>query len=106
MIHIIAIVTAKPGKREELLELVRNNVAAVRSESGCIEYSPLVDLDASASKFGEQTFVVVEKWQDEASLAGHRIAKHMVGYAAKSKELVEKRSIYLMQPVAALQDEA
>ena len=37
MIHVIAIITAKPGKRDEILRHFRANVPAVRAEKGCIE---------------------------------------------------------------------
>ena len=38
MIHVVAVLTAKPGKREEILKHFRANVPAVRAEKGCIEY--------------------------------------------------------------------
>ncbi|MGZ8269398.1 MAG: putative quinol monooxygenase, partial [Burkholderiales bacterium] len=38
MIHVIAIITAKPGQREKIFEVARANLAAVRAEDGCIEY--------------------------------------------------------------------
>jgi quinol monooxygenase YgiN len=96
VIHIIAIVTAKPGRRAEALEAVRDVAPLARAETGCIEYSPLVDLDSSAAKFGTDSFVVVEKWKDKAALARHRTAAHMVAYAAKTQDLIAKRSIYLL----------
>ncbi|RVU72097.1 putative quinol monooxygenase [Pantoea dispersa] len=43
MIHVIAIITAKPGLRSEIVALIGNNMRAVRSEKGCIEYTPLID---------------------------------------------------------------
>ena len=99
MIHLIAIVTAKPGKRADVLALVRANVPLVQAEQGCIEYSPLIDADESQNKFGGDTFVVVEKWLNEAALAGHRTTAHMAEYAAKSKAFVQNRSIYLLRSV-------
>jgi quinol monooxygenase YgiN len=97
VIHVIAIVAAKPGKRAELLDLVRANVPLVRAEAGCIEYMPLMDMPQSQASFGDDTFLVVEKWRDEAALARHRTAAHMAAYAEKSRDLVEKRSIHVMQ---------
>ena len=43
MIHVIAIITAKPGRRDEVLGHFRANVPAVRAEAGCIEYGAAVD---------------------------------------------------------------
>ena len=45
MIHVIAIITTQPGKREEVLGHFRANVPAVHAEEGCIEYGPTVDAD-------------------------------------------------------------
>ena len=43
MIHVIAIITAKPGMREAILREFRANVPAVHAENGCIEYGPAID---------------------------------------------------------------
>ena len=43
MIHVIALITAKPGQRDTVLEAFRGNVAAVRAEEGCIEYGAAVN---------------------------------------------------------------
>ncbi|MFC7540218.1 putative quinol monooxygenase [Siccirubricoccus deserti] len=45
MIHVIAIITAKPGKREEILTAFRANMPAVHAEQGCIEYGPAIDAE-------------------------------------------------------------
>jgi quinol monooxygenase YgiN len=53
MIHVIAIITAKPGKRDEILKNFKANVPAVHAEKGCIEYGATVDTDGGAfAKFG------------------------------------------------------
>ena len=44
MIHVVAVITAKPGQRENILAHFRANVPAVRAEKGCIEYGAAVDL--------------------------------------------------------------
>ena len=43
MIHVIAIITAKPGNRDAILEAFRANMPAVHAEAGCIEYGPAID---------------------------------------------------------------
>jgi quinol monooxygenase YgiN len=96
MIHLIACITAKKGQRTELLKLVRANAPKVRDEAGCLEYSPVVDLPASNARYGDDTFLVIEKWQDEAALAAHRTAPHMLVYVAASKHLIENRVIHLL----------
>ena len=43
MIHVVAVITAEPGKREEVLAAFRANVPAVRAEKGCIEYGAALE---------------------------------------------------------------
>jgi len=102
MIHVIAIITAKPGQRAAILEHYRGNVAAVRAEQGCIEYGAVVDADNALpfqTEWGADTFVVVEKWESMVALKAHAAAPHMAAYGAKTKELIASRVIHIMQPV-------
>ena len=55
MIHVVAIITAKPGSRDAILEAFRPNIPAVHAEAGCIEYGPATDadgVDGFQTKFG------------------------------------------------------
>ncbi len=64
MIHGIAIITAKRGQRDAILQLFRANVPNVLAEQGCIEYQPTVDsapVLKFQTEFGADTFVVIEK---------------------------------------------
>ena len=101
MIHVIAVITAKPGKREEVLRHFRANVPAVRAEKGCIEYGAAVDADAALpvqTKYGADTFLVVEKWESMDALKAHAAAPHMAAYGAKTKELLASRVIHILSP--------
>ena len=101
MIHVIAVITAKPGKREEVLRHFRANVPSVRAEKGCIEYGAAVDADAALAvqtKYGPETFVVVEKWESMDALKAHAAAPHMAAYGAKTKELLASRVIHILSP--------
>lgn len=101
MIHVIAIITAKPGRREAVLDAFRANVPAVLAEDGCIEYGPTVDADGSGSfqtKFGPDTFVAIEKWRDAQALKAHAAAPHMAAYTAKVKDMVASRVIRVLSP--------
>lgn len=100
MIHVIAIITAKPGKRAEILQAFRANMPAVHAEKGCVEYQPVVDADgfgAFQTKLGPDTFVVVEKWATADDLKAHAAAPHMAAYGAKVKDLVASRTIHVFQ---------
>ena len=101
MIHVIAVITAKPGQREAILEAFRSNIPAVRAEDGCIEYGPAVDAEGLGNfqtKFGADTFVVIEKWRDGQALKAHAGAPHMAAYAAKVKDLIASRVIHVLSP--------
>ena len=101
MIHVVAVITAKPGKREEILKHFRANVPAVRAEKGCIEYGPAVDAENALgfqTKCGADTFLVIEKWESMEALKAHAAAPHMAAYAAKVKELIASRTIHVLSP--------
>lgn len=103
MIHVIAILTAKPGKREEILGHFRGNVPAVRAEKGCIEYGAAVDAENALkfqTKWGPDTFLVIEKWDSMEALQAHAAAPHMVAYAAKTRELMASRVIHILSPAS------
>jgi quinol monooxygenase YgiN len=101
MIHVIAVITAKPGQRDAILREFRANMPAVRAEKGCIEYGPAVDADGVGgfqTKFGADTFVVIEKWESLEALKAHAAAPHMAAYAAKTKEMIQSRVIHVLTP--------
>ena len=101
MIHVVAIITAKPGLRENVLAIARANIPAVRAEDGCIEYGPAVDAEGLGSfqaKVGADTFVVIEKWRDVAALKAHAAAPHMAAYGAKVKDMLAGRVVHVLSP--------
>ena len=87
MIHVLAIITTKPGMREKVLEHFHANMPAVHAENGCIEYGPVVDADFPGAKFGDDTFVVIEKWESPEALKAHAASPHMAAYGAKTRDL-------------------
>ena len=101
MIHVIAIITAKPGQREKILTAFRANVASVLAEVGCIEYGAAVDVSPELpfqSSFGNDTFLVIEKWESLDALKAHAVAPHMQAYAAKVREHIASRVIHVLEP--------
>ena len=100
-IHVLAIITAKPGRRAEVLEAFKANVPNVHAEAGCIEYVATVDAEGAGSsqtEFGADTFVVVEKWASLDALKAHAAAPHMAAYAAKTRDLIASRVIHVLAP--------
>ena len=100
-VHVLAIITAKTGMRDTVLEAFRANVPAVHAEAGCIEYGATIDAEGVGglqTKFGDDTFVVVEKWQSLDALKAHAAAPHMAAYAAKTKDMLASRVIHVLSP--------
>ncbi len=103
MIHVIAVVTAKPGHREQVLGHFRANMPAVQAEMGCVEYEPVIDAregGAMQEPFGEDTFVVIEKWATIDDLRAHAASSHMAAYGATVKDLLASRSIRVLTSAA------
>ncbi|MBV8428070.1 MAG: antibiotic biosynthesis monooxygenase [Hyphomicrobiales bacterium] len=101
MIHVLAIITAKPGKRDAVMQQFRANMPAVHAEDGCIEYGPAVDAEGMGpiqTAFGPDTFVVIEKWASPDALKAHAKAPHMAAYAARTKDMIASRVIHVLSP--------
>jgi len=101
MIHVIAVITARPGKREAILQAFRANVPAVRAEKGCIEYGAAVDADNALpfqTKWGPDTFLVIEKWETMDALKAHAAAPHMAAYGVKTKGMIASRAVHVLSP--------
>jgi quinol monooxygenase YgiN len=101
MLHVIAIITAKPGMREAILTAFRANQPIVQEEQGCIEYGPATDADGIGgiqTKLGPDIFVVVEKWESADALKAHGASPHMASYAAKTREMIASRVVHVLSP--------
>ena len=102
MIHVLALITAHPGMRGRILDAWRGNVAAVLAEDGCLQYEAVVDAAGAApglARFGDDTFVVVERWASMAALQAHSVAPHMKAYAGTVKEWTASRAIHVLEAV-------
>ncbi len=87
--------------RDTILTHFRANVPAVKAEQGCIEYGAAVDAEnalAFQTKYGPDTFLVIEKWESMDALKAHAAAPHMAAYGAKTKEFIASRVIHILQP--------
>ena len=73
----------------------------MRAEKGCIEYGAAADADPALpvqTKYGPDTFVVIEKWESMEALKAHSAAPHMAAYAAKTREHIATRVIHILSP--------
>jgi len=99
MIHVVAVITAKPGERSAILDAFRANVPAVLAEDGCIEYSAVIDTangPAFQTPAGPDTFMVIEKWASLEALQAHATAPHMAAYAAKARPHIANRVVHVL----------
>jgi quinol monooxygenase YgiN len=100
VIHVIAIITAKPGQRAAVLEAFAANRPAVLAEAGCIEYGAAVDLEnMGTAAYGPDAFVVIEKWESPDHLKAHAATPHMKAYGAKTRDMLAGRVIHVLAPV-------
>ena len=100
-VHILAVFTAKPGRRDDVLAELQPHVATVRAEDGCLGYHVVVDaegLGAFQTKFGPDSFVVIETWASLEAASAHSAAPHSKSFGAKSKHMLASRVIHVLSP--------
>ena len=101
IVHVVAVISAKQGKRSEVLKLFHANVPNVLAEDGCIEYLPAIDAKKAGglqTEIGPDSFIVIEKWESLEHLKAHATAAHMKEYAFKVKDLLVDRTIHILAP--------
>ena len=98
MIHVLASIKVKPGKRDFLIEHLKSNIPNVIKEKGCIEYNSTIDVDYHLDNqtFDENMVTIIEKWVNFDSLKKHMHAPHMLSYRENVKDLVEKTSLKIL----------
>ena len=105
MIHVVAIMTAKPGRRTELLERFLAVLPIVHTEEGCIEYRPIIDndagLDGAREAIGPDTYIVIEKWASVKALDAHSATDHMRKYGEEVRDLIATRVLHVMRDAAS-----
>ena len=99
MIHVVAILTAKPGKGPQLLEALSHVVPQVHAEQGCIEYQPVTDAESagpSQDKVGPDSLVVIEKWETIDDLKAHSASAHMAEFGKAAADLMAGKTVYVL----------
>jgi quinol monooxygenase YgiN len=103
VIHVIATVELRDGKRDQFLGEFHRLVPLVRSEAGCLEYGPAIDVVTEIPAqvpIRENVVTVVEKWESLEALRAHLVAPHMVEYRGRVKDLVNKVQLQVLAPVS------
>lgn len=105
MIHVVAMITAKPGYRAELLDRFLSVLPIVHAEDGCIEYRPILDnnagLEGEREALGPDSYIVVEKWASAEALDAHAATEHMRQYNKDAGGLIANRVLYVMRDAAS-----
>ncbi len=86
---IVATLTAKSGKEDELLPMLKALVAPTRAESGCINY----ELHRSHEHPG--TFVFTESWASRELWDAHMKSPHLVEFGEKQGALTENWTLFV-----------
>jgi quinol monooxygenase YgiN len=99
MIHVIASIGVKPGKRAEFIAAFKKNVPNVLAENGCIEYMPTVDADSGIeTQWKDETVVtIIEKWETLEALHAHLEAPHMTAFRENTAHLTEDVSLTVLE---------
>lgn len=82
-LHIIAKLTAKPGKMNDVISELRVLVKESRLETGNLRYELLVPIDDSSDIY------LIEKYDGFAALEAHRQSDHYKEYREKTAHLLQ-----------------
>lgn len=99
MVTVLAMITAKPGLRSQVLAFFNANVPAVRAENGCLEYRATVDAEGASAmqtRLGPDSITVIERWASMQALEAHANAPHVLTYRANTKDLLASRVIHVL----------
>ena len=99
MIFVIATSDVKPGCREKFIETALKNIPNVHAENGCIIYQLAGDFDsgfAAQQKYGENTLVFVECWENIECLKAHLATPHMKKFMEDVKDLRTSSSLKVL----------
>ena len=82
-LHVVATLVARPGKANELKELLEGLIAPTHREEGCISYR------LHRSHDNDHEFVFIEEWTDAASLDAHLQSPHLRAALPQMPELLD-----------------
>jgi len=95
-LHVVALITAKPGSEDVVKAALEVLAAATREEPGCVSYF----LHASAAD--PSTFITVESWKSKEDLDGHLVTEHMkAAVGALGGSLAGAPQIHPLIPVSS-----
>jgi quinol monooxygenase YgiN len=90
-IKLMAILTAGPGKAEELIALLSGMAPYCRAEPGNLRW------DVWQDQSGGGRYVVDELYLDDAAVAAHRDTPHYQNYLSRIDDLGD-RTVFVLRP--------
>ena len=102
MIYVIATVELVEGKRNEYLRELKKVIPDVRAESGCLEYSPTVDVATDIpvqEPVNDDVVTIIERWTDIQALKDHLQTSHMKKYREATKLAVKGLRVRILKPL-------
>ncbi|MDD2159089.1 MULTISPECIES: putative quinol monooxygenase [Pseudomonas] len=93
-LRVVAVLTAKAGKEQQVEQVLRACVQPSRAEDGCLSY----DLNRCIEQAGR--FVFVERWASHEAIALHRQMPHYTAMAKALGELLSDRQVYVLEALA------
>ena len=99
MIHVVASIGIKPGKRAEYIERLKEIVPTVLAEAGCVQYAPTVDTNSGieAQWKDENIVTVIEKWETVEALNAHLATPHMAQFFSDTETLTDDLSLTVLE---------
>jgi quinol monooxygenase YgiN len=91
---VIAEMTAKPGKEEELQAELLKLVEATRKEDGCLQY------DLHAAVDNPRGFVFIENWTSREALEKHFQSPHIADFRKVQGELREAPRVTMYRRIS------
>lgn len=101
MIHVIADIVVKTGRRDDFVALFYKLVPAVLAEDGCLAYGPTVELATGIElqlPLRPHVVTVLEQWESVDALRRHLDAPHMHEFRDKVASMVDGLTIRVTQP--------
>ena len=101
MIHVLAIITTKPGKRDAVLEIFHAQCSNGAGGEGMHRVRAGGRRPGHRSNPDQAGAGHVRRYREvgePGALAAHAAAPHMVAYGAKVRDMVASRVIHVLSP--------
>jgi len=100
MVHVIASIRCKDGKRPDVLRAFNEMLPKVLGETGCIVYEPTIDMKTDIARqvpAGDDIITMVERWRSLDDLKAHLEAPHMKEFRSRHGSLIESTDLRITE---------